>query len=211
MKRLSLLLLFPLLLTAATDNFYVAQSNHDGRSVGVGASYPPSQSDGDTDNAVVTATRTLFGGNYIIRVGLVWFDTSALPDNAVITAASLHLHAYRNGDTDSRNLAAEYYTESPPVDLGRDYTTTAATTAFSVDLTTLQDQVGNAQWEEFTLTSPAENISKTGYTGFRFHITGGQPSGTNLASFYSYDGTNPPYLSVTYTVPSPKIIIVNSD
>ena len=50
----------------------------------------------------------MFGG-YEVRVGLLRFDTSALPDNATVTGATLKLYVTSAASADGRSLVGEWY------------------------------------------------------------------------------------------------------
>lgn len=137
---------------------------------------------------------------------MVRFDTSALPDDATVTAATLKLYATTLQDTDDRNFQCEYYTGWP---IGtEDYTTSPGNDAHSG---TPLDSLTLNIYNSFSLSNLG-SISKTGYTGFRCSISGGQPTGLNHALFAAYDGgSNLPWLQITYTMPgaaAPRIIVV---
>jgi len=163
-------------------DIYVAASGDDGSCYKSDTSYPPGGSITAEDSAPIFAPqRTFSTPSYGVTVGLIRFDTSSIPDGATITSASLFLYVNGVNNGDTRNVQGEYYSSANwPVDTS-DYTVTPASDAFSVALSTITA----SQYNEFPLTNPDSNISKTGYTGFRLHISGGAPSGTNNVSFYS--------------------------
>jgi hypothetical protein len=43
------------------------------------------------------------------------------------------------------------------------------------------------------------SVSKTGFTGLRLHLDGGQPAGDNYVQLSSFESAQPPRLIVTYT------------
>jgi len=162
------------------------------------AVYPPNTSDQVFTNLTDDfCSRELNGGTFWVAVGLLRFDTSAIPDDATITAAELKLYVTSKGDADNRGVTAEWYSASNwPIDAA-DYTATAAATAHAgVDITsiTLNSDLTMA------LLNPATNINKTGYTGLRLHVSGGQPAGVNYVVWSAFDhATNiAPRLVVTY-------------
>ena len=66
-----------------------------------------------------TVGRRAAFGNYQVFVGLLRFDTSALPDGATVTSAALRLHVLGKADGDNRGLVAEWYGASNwPIDAG---------------------------------------------------------------------------------------------
>lgn len=93
---------------------------------------------------------------------------------------------------DNRSLTGEWYDPGAAVDAA-DWVETASSTAFSIDLGSLT--VG--AYNDITLSSPS-TVSKTGRTGLRLHISGGEPTFINEALINK--GANPPKLSVTYPV-----------
>src|SRR5439155_13028215 len=103
-------------------------------------------------------------------------DTSALPDNATVTSATLKVYVTAKADADDRSLMAEYYSSSNwPIDPA-DYSLSSSGNALSgADITGIT--VGSVN--SFALTG-LTGISTTGYTGLRLHVSGGQPNGDNL-------------------------------
>lgn len=179
---------FPVTLSA--DDQYVYKT---GSTV-----YPPNtalqrQSAGN----ITVAKQQIATSNYQTYVGLVRFDTSALPDNAAVSAATLNLNVtFRASSTDNRSLTGEWYAWSGSA--ASDYTDTASSSAFSTTLAGLVVGV-NA----IALSSPDANVSRAGYTSLRLHVSGGQPtlvSNTNFINAESFNdaGSSPPSLSVTY-------------
>ena len=143
--------------------------------------------------------RKTSSGTYGISNGLLRFDTSGLPDDAVITSATLRIYMTAKADGDNRSLAADWYT-AWPIDAS-DFTSVAGTTAIAgVDITGLTVQSAN--------DVPLQNltsISLTGYTGLRLHVDGGVPAADNVVQFASLEHTTrpEPQLIITYTLPGP--------
>ena len=50
-----------------------------------------------------------------VGTGVIFFDTSALPDDAVVVSAQLQLYVTNKVDTDNRSLVLDWYADSPPV------------------------------------------------------------------------------------------------
>jgi hypothetical protein len=193
--------------------FNVLASGDDGVVSGSGASWPPSASAAPTNGTELFAIKWLNAGTYHLYVPLMRFDTSALPDGATVTAATLRLYIIaRDGDADDRSLSAGWYASSNwPIDTG-DFITGDATDAHSgTDLT----GISAAASLDLALTN-LTNISKTDYTGLRLTITGGAPTGQNNITIAAIDHTTSPeaQLFVTYSegagAVAPTIRVVQS-
>lgn len=199
---------YPYTLDPSTT-FNIAASGDDGRAGSdVVGSYPPPAYDADTTLQAPAAERNFSAGPYYtVRVLLMRWDTSSLPDNAVVSAATLRAYIVGKGDADGRSFAVEWYSSANwPIDTG-DYTATAANDAHSG--TTIASIATSAD-NDFALAN-LTNINLTGYTGMRCHITGGQPSvGYNYVTMAHYDHTTEtePRLLVTYAVPSGYHMII---
>jgi subtilisin family serine protease len=164
----------------------------------VGSGYPPSGAAAPwTTGQIFTAGKRNAFGDYAIMVGLLRFETSSIPDGATITSATLRLHVTDKWSDDNRSLVGEWYAGSNwPID-GSDWTSTASSTAIAG--TAISGIALNAV-NNFSLQNLA-SLSKTGFTGFRLHVSGGAPPGDNYVQFASREsGSNPqPQLVVTYT------------
>jgi len=162
--------------------------------------YPPSGSPtGSITGSVVMAGRRLASGSFQVLVPLLRFNTSSLPDNAIVTSVKLRLYVTGKADTDNRSLVGEWYpSASWPIDAA-DWTLTTGSGALpGADLTGLPTNASN----ELALSSPG-SVSLTGSTGLRLGISGGQPSGDNYLQIAALEHpSNPePQLIVTYTTP----------
>jgi hypothetical protein len=137
---------------------------------------------------VFTAGRRLAFGDYEVLVGLLRFDTSALPDDAVVTSATLRVFVTEQRDADDRLLVGEWLAGSAwPID-GSDFALAVGTSALAgVDVTGLTK---NASYE-LPLTGLA-SVSRTGYTGLRLGISGGQPTGDNLVQIAALEHPSRP-------------------
>jgi hypothetical protein len=189
----------------------VAASEDDGLVIAGDAVYPPTSppiaiTNDDLLGGVAAATAFNKDNAFIVINGLIRWDTSSLPPDATIQSATFRckiLQAF-NDDNDGRSITADWYTDWP-IDPS-DFSFTPLTTALSgfplssVTADSIQD-------------IPLDNVvgvNPHGYTGLRFHITGGQPAGQNgfiCASFDNTGGDKPPQLIVTYTVPQPPSTI----
>lgn len=154
---------------------------------------------------------------YSTYMGMIRFDTSSLPGNAVISSAKLRFFTYSTGaiqDTGtSCRFGIGYY--SGALDHTA-WTTTAQTSAYSSG--SKPPTVASNTWVEYPLTNPDTNVVKGGATGFRLTMTGcSVPSGSSNVSnryeFYDYSGgaTYMPQLVVTYTIPAiPQVTLTPS-
>lgn len=109
---------------------------------------------------------------YIIGVGLLAFDTSALPDGALITGATLRLYAYPVWTSVERLLSFEWASWSTPFGAAADYTPLVGTSAHpGVPVSTLDPHTFSLL--EIPLLGAATGVSKTGITYLKAGITGG--------------------------------------
>ena len=185
-----------------TAAFAVAQSGDDGDLERGDAAYPPSgaaETDGSRSGSVLYVRRSKATPSYQpVRVALLRFDTSALPDDATLTYAELQLHTTVRSNTDGRALLAEWYPVSGwPID-GNDWT--IADTGSAHGGTPLAAfQPGAQQALELHGLS---SIDRRGPTAVRLHVSGSTsaPLGPNDLAFAAYDhATLPaPTLVVTY-------------
>ena len=134
------------------------------------------------------------------------FDTSALPDNAIISQVRVTLHLSSVTNPESRPLIVDWYNANnwsgPQV-----YQQTPVGPGIGDILVTAPASV------TFYVYSGFENVSKTGYTGVRISATS-DPTPTQLNSwtFGAPGWGNPPSLEVDYTVPpsAVQVIVVTS-
>jgi hypothetical protein len=141
-----------------------------------GSVYPPTTNPGTT--TTIYPERNLTGSTYLIACALFLFDTSALGAGATITGAKLNfgggIPVYHD---DSRSLQLEWYDYSNWPLTTDDYLQDTTGDAGTFALSTL------GQYNDLDLAT-LTGISKTGYTGMRLHITGGQPTGANFILMY---------------------------
>jgi thermitase len=184
--------------TQTTVTFTVSAGGDDGD---VGPSraptYPPATPPNPfTNGSIFTAGRRYVFGGYDVFNGVVRFDTSAIPDTATVTSATLRLYVTAKANADGRNLVGEWYDAANwPIDAS-DYTLNSSGSAFTGASI---GQIRAGATNDFSLGGLA-SVSKTGYTGLRLHVDGGQPTGDNYVQFASFESTLPkPQLIVTYT------------
>lgn len=148
---------------------------------------------------------------YLIIVGLLRFDTSELPDTALVTGATLRLHGGTEYNNDDRNLSLEWASWTAPRGVIGDWTATVNGTAHSgVPLNELPYPIGS--WFEIPLQNVVSGIQKTGVTHLKASIDGGAPGVFGVSSGFNdvvfkgidYQGSSPgnpdyaPRLVVSY-------------
>ncbi len=182
-----------------TVTFPIAVAGDDGSVVYSHTAWPP-------NGGTFTAGTNLYlskdgGATKYNDVSCVRFDTSSVPDNATVTAASLALYCGSKSDnaTSNYSVVADYYDFGGSPTVPGDWIETASPSIWTaVDLGSVTANAINT----FTLTN-LTGISKTGYTGIRITFSAGAPTGTNELSIASYEDANQePRLTVTYTVPA---------
>jgi len=149
-----------------------------------------------------------------ITRGFIPIDTSGLPDNAIITSATLYLYAQSISDSDNDGndfIAVVQTSQASPTSLITDDFDQAGAVHNPIEGSNRVDLTGisTSAYTALTLNSTALGwISKTGYTrlGIRegHDILDNVPNGFNRGRFYSSEQTGTsqdPYLEVTYTVP----------
>lgn len=196
-----------------TTEFSIAASGDDGYVQGTDTVYPPaSGSFADSGEGSLWLTKTLNAGDYTIGVVLIRWDTSSLTDDATVTAATLRIYVSSRSDANGRNLTADWYDAGTITTA--DYTTTVGTNAHAgTAMSSLTESADN----DLILTN-VSNVSLTGYTGVRLHVSGGAPTGTTQLILPSLDHATltEPRLIVTYTdneppPPTPKLFVARSN
>jgi hypothetical protein len=189
---------------ADTQTFsIVASGDDDNIETGGVQTYPPNNSPyNQTTRDIVQPYRGVLSGNwYYVANGLMAFDTSALPDNATITGASLLTDVVSKWNADGLSLTADAYNWGPQAE-GTDHSHAPQTGVLSATpLSSLS--VGDQQ--TINLENAASWVSKDGWSQIRFHITqrasDAAPTGENGIGFASWDHATKtePKLVVTYT------------
>ena len=183
--------------------FIVSATNDDVNVSRVGSTYPPSGSFTINSNTpdFNPARGFISPDFYQIDNGMIRWDTSTIPDTAIVTSATFRGYvSAKNDDDTGRMFTAEWYPSTNwPID-NTDWTATFGANAHAG--TSLAVIVLNAN-NDFVLQNAAANINKMDYTGLRLHINGLQPSGFNSVSFKTFNqAINPkPTLLVTYSCP----------
>jgi hypothetical protein len=182
----------------------VAAGGDDGLVEKGDAGYPPSPGTvavASSTDRVVAVRRSAINFPYQpVSVGLLRFDTSGLPANAVVTGAVLRLNVTQVVDGEGRSLVAEWYPASNwPIDstawtLG-DGNGALAGTPLSV--------IRVGQDNDFPLQN-LSGVNLTGMTGLRLAISGAStpPVGSNDVTFASYENGSAPAarLIITYQI-----------
>ena len=163
--------------------------------MGTGAPYPPATTPTANTNATTFAVRRsgpVFSG-YEVRVGLLRFDTSALPDGATVTGATLRLYVTDRESDNGRSLVGEWYSAANwPID-ATDYALNAAATAHAGT----PIKLAHRQLPE-QLRPPKPHFGlRTGFTGLRLHVDAAAPNGENNVFLNSFEKT-------TTTAPNPN-------
>lgn len=192
-----------------TDTFSISSNTDDQIVYKSAAGYPPGGSvTRSSTGTTIQIVRSLQAGNGTLMNTLLRFNTSALPDNAVISSVVLKLHTVSKNDTNSLSVVAGWYSWN---ETDSDYTATPETSAHT-GTTIASITVGAVK--DYTLSDSAgwPNISKTGLTYLRLHVTqraaDASPTGSNQVEFAAREhSTLPePQLLVTYTLPAGDMV-----
>lgn len=163
---------------------------------------------GATAESITSPQGEYSSSSYNIARANLPFDTSDLPDNAVITGANLGLYYHSKLDTETSNpadIAIVNSTVSNPSSITTaDYNNFGTTRlASDVDISTLN----HSAYTVFSLNSSGlSEINKTGYTQLGVRATNeldqtSAPVARSFAQFYSsyrVGTTQDPYLDITY-------------
>jgi hypothetical protein len=143
-------------------------------------------------------------------VALLRFDTSTIPDNATITAATLRLQTVAMGVLTDRDIQVGYYDPANwPIDSG-DWSG-ADNPGSDAGVFPITDFAVGTQ-EDLVLSNPS-SVSKTGYTGFRISISGAEPALDNPNDYrvewaaFEHASEIEPRLLVTYTEGASVLVV----
>lgn len=180
-----------------TTTFNIATGTDDGAVRRRGGTYPPTGTyDYFTTDTFCYPQRSWNGSDYLVSVPVFRWDTSSIADDATVSAATAKIYCYLTTDDEGRSVVAEYYDHG--ADIGEeDWTSTAVSDAHAgTAISAITLNVRN----DFALQNLA-NINLTGYTGLRFHISGGQPTGHNFCGMNTSEEVEAkrPLLEVTYS------------
>jgi hypothetical protein len=212
---------FTILGAAFTVTIPIAAGADDGVTSKDGAinDWPPANNPSTqvtlTELLVRKVRHTTFGFAEII-VGHLIFDTSSIPDDAIVSSATLRIRAMVSQESEVRTLDFEWYNHGTDIDATNDWVADVGTTAASVPGATWQAWTLPST-QDIVLSSPEVNINKSGETGIRFGIGGGQPAAgsnndTNLQVASLEHATDPePQLIISYNVQPPSDIAQFAD
>jgi hypothetical protein len=159
----------------------------DGQVAGTSsASYPGAYGSCYLNATNTGVARNLSGGKYQVNQGLLQWDTSALPDNAMVTSAALTIWSSSVTDTDSRNLQGEWFNWGATCNAS-DWTPAGGTGAFSLANSTITAGAFNT-----IALDAVYNVSRTGRTYLRLSQSGGLPTGINRVVFDAFESTKRP-------------------
>jgi hypothetical protein len=166
----------------AQQTFQVAAGGDDGFAESTfPASYPPAYLQHQMAQTTLDCSRAFSGGGYWANIPLLRFDTSTLPDNATITAATLQIQTTATpSNPDSRSLTASWNSWNGT---SSDYSTTAQTDALAG---LALSSIGAAGIKNIPLDN-VTGVSKTGTTYLKLFISGGQPTGVNNLTIASFE------------------------
>lgn len=181
-----------------TLTFPITASANDKTVTATGSSYPPTGTPSHDATGTSILVDKSFGAGpvYSLYTGNLKWVTSSLGAGANVTSATLRIFVVTSGivNADSRSLTAEWHVFDGTAS---DWTSTVGTSANAgVTLASLTANSTN----DIPLTN-LSNVSRTGTTGLRLHISGGAPTGNNDLYIASYDDS---------TAPEPQLIITYS-
>jgi hypothetical protein len=136
------------------------------------------------------------------QITILHFDTSAIPDGATITSATLAIRRLgKGGDPTNPSLGTitvdiknGYYGTSDAL-AAADFEAASSAT----NVTTIPYPTSNGQWVEGTLNSSGRsNINKTGVTQFKIRFTLDDNDDGAADYLNIYDSGDPPQLDVTW-------------
>jgi hypothetical protein len=196
-----------------TDTFSVTASADDGQveREGVTGAWPPAGAFSTFDNTTNLVIRKVqFTGtfNTCVVTG-IRFDTSALPNDAVVSAATLRLQTIAKGAGAGRSVQVGYY-DPANWPLGDADWSGADNPGSDGGTFPFADFAASTQ-EDLALSNPT-SVSLTGYTGLRLSVSGGAPTPDedHRLEFASLDHltVTEPQLLVTYTSASEGGVLV---
>jgi hypothetical protein len=142
----------------------------------------------------LVAVKADIDGDFVVTTVFMRWDTSSIPDGDFVTEATLSYTldgANPTTNEDGRNLDGEWYDASNWAIDSTDHADNVGTDAFSEDLDTVASPID---------LGTLSGVSKTGYTGMRVGISGGEPSALaiNLWAIDSSESGEDVLLTVTF-------------
>lgn len=179
--------------------------------------YPPAGARGfEAGNTTVVYGERSFDSvsKYFVSNILLRFDTSALPDDAIIISAKLLLTIVSVANADGRSTVFEWYDWSA-LDPANDIALEAPTTNLAASVTIASAPTATGSLFTVPLSGAGANVSRTGFTHLRSHTTGGKPTGFNriVVRPFEHSAETAPKLVVEYSVPEavPASHVRNAD
>lgn len=217
-RLISLFLLTSAACLAPTSSFSITATGDNMYIEGTGVGWRPAsyisctERTGATYHLLMQADETSQDSGYFhVTLGFLRFNTSSIPDNAVITGARLRLHVLNVYDPVGVSIYGEWYSAANwPISCKEDYTSVPSQTAFSVQASLLT----TGSYNTFSLDN-LSSINKTGYTGLRLHIVTQfepvpYPGHYVMISAYNIS-VNVPVLEVDYIVPGLQVVVIDGD
>lgn len=199
----------------AQQTFTIAASADDDHAMVTGSTvYPVSGSAiHQTARVVATTERSKWSPtNYEVSNALFRWDTSALPDNATITAATFRAVIDTKSDSDGLSISAGWSSWDGSAS---DFSATPLTSAHAGTSISSFPAAGTSfdlQLINF------DNVSSTGTTYLKLFCSqlasDAAPTGGNYIDIHTFDNTGaftPPQIIVTYVVPQAGYIQLGAD
>ena len=183
------------------EQFTVETDADDGSGYYAHSAWPPNSGGAFTarDSTVVRVQKSDDGGGGTYgEVGLLRFDTSTLPDEAVVTGAELVLYIADMIDNDGYSLVGDYYDFGGEATVAGDWVETSSS---SVILATTLSDLSSGAVHIIPFTD-LDGIDLEGVTGIRLTLSSGTPTAFNLIDIPAVEDTTLPEarLFITYTL-----------
>jgi len=196
-----------------TGNYYQDISTDDGYTEQSGCTSYYSSSGCSASSSVAGSSISMHNsldlGNYKITQAFFLFDTSALPDNAVISYTQLVIYGSSGYQTDFRyHYVVDVYDDS-------NWPITSADFVWNPEDSDRTDESifkPGADWKYLTEAGADSQVDKTGDTGVVMAPYDGNPNptGVNVINVYTQESSYDPYFRVVYTLPGgPMLIMAN--
>lgn len=181
--------------------FEVAVAADDVVARGTGLTWPPPYTAHESTTATTIQTsRSVEVNDYVIRNGLLRFNTATLTPAATVNNARLQVTSVDKNDDDARNFVAQYFNWSGSG--SSDYTATAPTSGLAINTPLTAHPPPIVTYLD--MVSAASGINTSSTTGLRTHISGSAPFGANQLTINSSSATLHlrPRLLVDHTYPA---------